>query len=188
MTISCVQKYARSSPACGRYFIARCASKYIFNLANCSVFYMLTQALFVPYCSSFQIALWRVVKWLGLDREFFWWVSGKRGGGYIQVDQVAYPIFWIVELDREGKFSLRFVGAYRHNSSLGTLFLSLSIYVCVCVFTWDLGALDCSHSVCLAIIQHRWFSTLVFKQDSPTQLNLQFVAAHRLSDIISFYP
>lgn len=94
---------------------------------------MLTQAPFVPYCSSFQIALWRVVKWLGLDREFFWWVSGKRGGGYIQVDQVAYPIFWIVELDREGKFSLRFVGAYRHNSSLGTLFLSLSIYVCVCV-------------------------------------------------------
>jgi hypothetical protein len=80
---------------------------------------------------------------------------------------VANPIFWIVELDREGKFALRFVGAYRHNSSLGPLFLSLSIYVCVCVFSWAPGALDCSQSICLAIILHRSFSTLVFKHDLP---------------------
>lgn len=138
--------------------------------ASCCVFCMLTQALFRPL---FQLIPNRSLEGGRVVRSgqgIFWWVFGKRSRGYIWVDQVANPIFWIVELDREGKFALRFVGAYRHNSSLGPLFLSLSIYVCVS--SWVLGAMDCSHSICLAIILHRSFSTLVFKHDLPMQLNL----------------
>jgi hypothetical protein len=56
------------------------------------------------------------------------WGRRKR---CVEADRVVTPIFWIVELDREGKFALRFVEAYRHNSSQGPLFLSLSICVCV---------------------------------------------------------
>jgi len=45
---------------------------------------MLTQAFFfVPYFSSFQIALWRVVEWLGLGREFFDGCLGREVGVYL---------------------------------------------------------------------------------------------------------
>lgn len=100
---------------------------------------------------------------------------GTEGGGCVQVDRVVIPIFWIVDLDRGGKFTLRFVRAYLHNSSQGPLFP---------VFSAVLGALDCSHSIFLTIILHRSSSALVFKHDLPSRVNFQSFSAPPYADII----